>query len=134
MASTKLGGVADRVDRNTIPPMRPCGHAQVVGRYLIEIWKAVGMDMERVEFLSASGGCAASAPAALGSPWLRASALGSCQELCGARWGGARAKGSGPFLGLGLDLEAGCARYAECAQAAARPIPCLCTHNHNPQL
>ncbi|GAB4817355.1 hypothetical protein N2152v2_004401 [Parachlorella kessleri] len=27
---------------------------QVVGRYLIEIWKAVGMDMERVEFLSAS--------------------------------------------------------------------------------
>ena len=30
---------------------------QVVGRYLIEIWKAVGMDMERVEFLSASGEC-----------------------------------------------------------------------------
>ncbi|PRW44958.1 tyrosine--tRNA ligase cytoplasmic [Chlorella sorokiniana] len=28
---------------------------QVVGRYLVEIWKAVGMNMERVEFLSASG-------------------------------------------------------------------------------
>lgn len=27
---------------------------QVVGRYLVEIWKAVGMNMERVEFLSAS--------------------------------------------------------------------------------
>ena len=30
---------------------------QVVGRYLVEIWKAVGMNMERVQFLSASGGC-----------------------------------------------------------------------------
>lgn len=29
---------------------------QVVGRYLVEIWKAVGMNMERVQFLSASGG------------------------------------------------------------------------------
>jgi hypothetical protein len=28
---------------------------QVVGKYLVEIWKAVGMDMERVEFLYASG-------------------------------------------------------------------------------
>ncbi|EFN56220.1 hypothetical protein CHLNCDRAFT_30844 [Chlorella variabilis] len=27
---------------------------QVVGRYLVEIWKAVGMNMERVEFLSCS--------------------------------------------------------------------------------
>jgi tyrosyl-tRNA synthetase len=29
---------------------------QVVGRYMVEIWKAVGMNMERVEFLSCSGG------------------------------------------------------------------------------
>jgi hypothetical protein len=28
---------------------------QVVGRYLVEIWKAVGMNMEGVEFLSCSG-------------------------------------------------------------------------------
>ena len=27
---------------------------QTVGRYLVEIWKAIGMDMERVEFLYAS--------------------------------------------------------------------------------
>lgn len=35
------------------PP--PGAAAQVVGRYLVEIWKAVGMNMDRVEFLSASG-------------------------------------------------------------------------------
>jgi hypothetical protein len=29
---------------------------QVVGRYLVEIWRAVGMNMERVQFLSCSGG------------------------------------------------------------------------------
>ena len=28
---------------------------QTVGKYLVEIWKAVGMSMERVEFLYASG-------------------------------------------------------------------------------
>lgn len=28
---------------------------QTVGRYMVEIWKAVGMDMEKVEFLHASG-------------------------------------------------------------------------------
>lgn len=28
---------------------------QTVGNYMVEIWKAVGMDMERVEFLHASG-------------------------------------------------------------------------------
>ena len=28
---------------------------QNVGRYMVEIWKAVGMDMSRVEFLYASG-------------------------------------------------------------------------------
>ena len=27
---------------------------QVVGDYMVEIWKAVGMDMERVQFVSAS--------------------------------------------------------------------------------
>jgi hypothetical protein len=27
---------------------------QVVGEYMVEIWKAVGMDMERVQFVSAS--------------------------------------------------------------------------------
>lgn len=27
---------------------------QVVGQYMVEIWKAVGMDMERVQFISAS--------------------------------------------------------------------------------
>ena len=27
---------------------------QVVGEYMMEIWKAVGMDMERVQFVSAS--------------------------------------------------------------------------------
>lgn len=27
---------------------------QIVGQYMVEIWKAVGMDMERVQFLSAS--------------------------------------------------------------------------------
>ncbi len=39
------------------PP--PDAAAQVVGRYLVEIWKAVGMNMDRVEFLSASGEAAA---------------------------------------------------------------------------
>ena len=29
---------------------------QTVGKYLVEIWRAVGMNMERVEFLYASGG------------------------------------------------------------------------------
>lgn len=29
---------------------------QVVGRYMVEIWKALGMDMEHVQFISASGG------------------------------------------------------------------------------
>lgn len=28
---------------------------QTVGNYMVEIWKAVGMDMDRVEFLHASG-------------------------------------------------------------------------------
>jgi hypothetical protein len=27
---------------------------QVVGEYMVEIWKAVGMDMQRVQFVSAS--------------------------------------------------------------------------------